>query len=307
MLLKLIKVTVQAAAIAAALKATTYKNMSQKQLLRLIAAMAVILFAFEMVVPLLFVTKKLLTKFDVRFEDGLENVYAKRKGFVEGFDEDPKLVRLNNVLYSGDIVFINSANNASIATPTTATTATTTATPATTTPPAGTNAISSIQRNATSSEVLLAPPMNGIQSNLSKLRIESSNHDPQVLKPIRYGDTVYIKHNANVNNANTSLFVKISDELVSHQTGPLFNQFIISNAANAQDTGFVQPGANIVISNLASGGISSGFLLADGATRKITNSATSAATATQFTIQLERVVEIGDKHLCICVGDILYP
>ena len=306
MLLKLIKVTVQAAAIAAALKATTYKNMSQKQLLRLIAAMAVILFAFEMVVPLLVVPKKLLTNFDVRFEAGLE-YYAKRKGFVEGFDEDPKLVRLNNVLYSGDIIFINSANSAAIATPTTATATTTTATPATTTPPAGTNAVSSIQRNATSSEVLLAPPVNGIQSNLSKLRIESSNHDPQVLKPIRYGDTVYIKHNANVNNANTSLFIKISDELVSHQTGPLFNQFIISNAANAQDTGFVQPGANIVISNLASGGISSGFLLADGATKKITNSATSAATATQFTIQLERVVENGDKHLCICVGDILYP
>ena len=291
MLGKLIKVTVEAAAVAAALKATTYKNMSKKQLLRLIAAMAVILFAFEMVTPVLFVTKKLLAKFDVRFEDGLE-YYAKRKGFVERFDEDPRFIRQNNVLYSGDIIFINSANKASTTPITTATT---------------TNTVSSIQRNATSSEVILAPPVNGIQSNLSKLRVESITHDPQVLKPISYGDTIYIKHCANVNNANTSLFIKISDELVSHQTGPLFNQFIISNASNAQDTGFVQPGAAIVISNLASGGISSGFLLADSTTNKLTNSATSPATATQFTIQLERVVENGDKHLCICVGDILYP
>ena len=301
MLRKLIKVTVEAAAIAAALKATTYKGMSQKQLLRLVAAIAVILFAFELLPSALFVTKQLVTKFDVRFEDGLE-YYSKRKNFVENFDENPQFIRQNNVLYSGDIIFINSA---SATTPTTtATVAATVATTGTATP---TTTVSSLQRNATSSEVLLAPPVNGIQSNLSKLRIESTDHDPQVLKPIKYGDTVYIKHNANVNNANTSLFIKISDELVSHQTGPLFNQFIISNAANAQDTGFVQPGATIVISNLASGGISSGFLQVDSSTQKLTNSATSAATATQFSIQLERVVENGDKHLCICVGDILYP
>ena len=297
MLRKLIKMTIEAAAIAAALKATTYKTMSNKQLLRLIAAIAVILFAFELLPAALFVTKQLVTKFDVRFEDGLE-YYSKRKNFVENFDENPQFVRQNNVLYSGDIIFINSAS-ATTPTPTTTVATTGTATPTTT--------VSSLQRNATSSEVLLAPPVNGIQSNLSKLRIESTDHDPQVLKPIKYGDTVYIKHNANVNNTNTSLFIKISDELVSHQTGPLFNQFIISNAANVQDTGFIQPGANIVMSNLASGGISSGFLQVDGSTKKLTNSATSAATATQFTIQLERVVENGDKHLCICVGDILYP
>ncbi len=256
MLPKLIKVTVEAAAIAAALKATMYKNMNNKQLLRLIAAIAVTLFAFEIAYPIFSVAKNLVGRFDVRFEDGLE-YYAKRKGFMERFDEDPRFIRQNNVLYSGDIIFINSANSATVATP--AATATTTAMPAIastgTTATAGT--VSSIQRNATSSEVILAPPVNGIQSNLSKLRVESINHDPQVLKPISYGDTIYIKHNANVNNANTSLFIKISDELVSHQTGPLFNQFIISNAANAQDTGFVQPGAAIVISNLASGGISS--------------------------------------------------
>ena len=297
MLRKLIKVTVEAAAIAAALKATTYKTMNNKQVLRLIAAIAVILFAFELLPSALFVTKQLVTKFDVRFEDGLE-YYSKRKNFVENFDENPQFVRQNNVLYSGDIIFINSAS---------ATTPTTTATVATTGTATPTTTVSSLQRNATSSEVLLAPPVNGIQSNLSKLRLEATDHDPQVLKPIKYGDTIYIKHNANVNNANTSLFIKISDELVSHQTGPLFNQFIISNAANVQDTGFIQPGANIVMSNLASGGISSGFLQVDSSTKKLTNSATSAATATQFTIELERVVENGDKHLCICVGDILYP
>ena len=295
MLRKLIKVTIEAAAIVAALKATTYKGMNNRQLLRLIAAIAVILFAFEMAYPVLFAAKKLVSTFDVRFEDGLE-YYAKRKNLVENFDESPQFVRQNNVLYSGDIIFINSASTTT-PTPTVATTGTT----------MPTTTVSSLQRNATSSEVLLAPPVNGIQSNLSKLRIESTDHDPQVLKPIKYGDTVYIKHNANVNNANTSLFIKISDELVSHQTGPLFNQFIISNAANVQDTGFIQPGANIVMSNLASGGISSGFLQVDSSTKKLTNSATSAATATQFTIQLERVVENGDKHLCICVGDILYP
>ena len=264
-----IKSTLQAAAISVAIKAVIYRNMTNQQLLKLILCVTCISFLFEMTLH--------------------------TRSSVEGFDEDPRFVRQNNVLYSGDIVFINGTNTSVAATPG--------STPAANATPS----VSSLQRSATTSEVILAPPVNNIQSNLSKLRIESIDHDPQIFKPIKYGDTVYIKHNANVNNANTSLFIKISNELISHQTGPLFNQFVISNVANAQDKGYVQPGATVAINNLASGGISSGFLNIDNTTNKITNSATSIANATPFTIQLERVAENNDRHLCIGVGDILYP
>lgn len=298
---KIFRATLHAAAVSAATKAIIFKNMTDRQLLKLTVCVALISILFEIAMQTINFTKWTKPRFNPRFEDGLE-YYTSRKNAVEGFDEDPRFLRQNNVLYSGDIVFINSASNPTIATATTAATSGSTSTP---TPTQG--LVSSLQRAATTSEVVLAPAVNGVQSNLSKLRIELTDHDPQVLKPIHYGDTVYIKHNANVNNANTSLFIKISDELVSHQTGPLFNQFIISNAANAQDKGFVQPGASVAISNLASGGISSGFLNVDAKTNKITNSATAVGSATPFTIQLERVVENGDKHLCICVDDILYP
>lgn len=286
MLKTIIKSTLQAAAIGAATKTVIYKNMTNQQLLKLTLCVICILVLIEVAVKTRFTASR--PHFDPLFEDGLE-YYTTRRHNVEGFDEDPRFVRQNNVLYSGDIVFINAMNTQGPVSDN------------------GPKSIISLQRSATTSEVVLAPPVNGIQSNLSKLRIELVDHDPQIFKPISYGDTVYIKHNANVNNSNTSLFIKISDELISHQTGPLFNQFVISNVANAQDKGFVQPGATVAINNLASGGISSGFLNLDTTTKKITNSATSIANATPFTIQLERVAENNDRHLCIGVGDILYP
>ncbi|CAK0766822.1 hypothetical protein CVIRNUC_003397 [Coccomyxa viridis] len=226
---------------------------------------------------------------------------------IEAFDEDASVIRMNNVLYSGDIVIISSPSTA--ATPTAGTAAATVsagATTATTATASGARAIF-FQRNVTSNEIIMGPALDGgIQTNLSKLRIEATDHDPQVLKPISFGDTVYIKHNANVNNENTALFVKISDTLLSHQTGALFNTFILSNPSNAADTSYVQPGQDVVISNQASGGIGAGYMVI-GTDSKITNKAAGVTDASKFDIGLERVAELGDRQLCICVSETLYP
>jgi hypothetical protein len=236
-------------------------------------------------------------------------------GGIESFDEDARFVRMNNVLYSGDIVLISSPAPAGSATPASTTgaataavtaTATTAGTASTTATANGTPAVF-FQRNVTSNEIIMGPALDGgIQTNLSKLRIEASDHDPRVLKPIKFGDTVFIKHNANVNNENTSLFVKISDTLLSHQTGDLFKTFILSNPLNATDTSYIQPGQNVVISNQASGGIGAGYMVI-GTDSKITNTAAGVTDASTFDIGLERVVELGDRHLCICVSETLYP
>ena len=229
---------------------------------------------------------------------------------IEAFDEDARFVRMNNVLYSGDIVIISSPSTATAAAPTTGTAVAVVtsgaSTTSTTTTAGGTPAVY-FQRNVTSNEIIMGPALDGgIQTNLSKLRIEATDHDPQVLKPIKFGDTVFIKHNANVNNENTALFVKISDTLLSHQTGDLFNTFILSNPSNGSDTSYVQPGQDVVISNQASGGIGAGYMVI-GTDSKITNKAAGVTDASKFDIDLERVVELGDMQLCICVSETLYP
>ena len=229
---------------------------------------------------------------------------------IEAFDEDASVIRMNNTLYSGDIVIISSPSTATAtstaATSTAAATATAPTASTTGTTASGTAAVF-FQRNVTSNEIVMGPVLDGgIQTNLSKLRIEATDHDPQVLKPIKFGDTVYIKHNANVNNENTALFVKISDTLLSHQTGALFNTFVLSNPSNAADTSYVQPGQDVVISNQASGGIGAGYMVI-GTDSKITNTASGVSDASKFDIGLERVAEVGDRHLCICVSETLYP
>ena len=211
--------------------------------------------------------------------DALE-YYSGQKSAIEGFDEDARHVRLNNVLYSGDIVLISGVDTA--------------------------NQNKFIQRNVTSSEILLNAPVNDIQTNLSKLRFEAIDHDPQSLKPLKYGDTVYMKHNAEINNQNVSRFIKMSNNLLSHQTGPLFNQFQIFNATNPADTTNVQPEQPVVIKNLKSGGVAEGYMVV-GQDSKIVNSAGAATDGTKFSIKLQRVAEIGDKQNCICEGETLFP
>lgn len=287
MLHKVIKVILESIAVAVAVNLVSRKPLVAADLLKIGLTTAAILLVLEMLAPEVgYSTKKGMGLGiglrQVGFEgygnmDALE-YFSGQKSAIEGFDEDAKHVRLNNTLYSGDIVLISGVDKPN----------------------------TFLQRNVTSSEILMNPPINDVQTNLSKLRFEAVDHDPQGMKPLKYGDTVYIKHNADINNQNLSRFIKISDHLLSHQTGPLFNQFQIFNASNASDTSNIKPDTPVVLKNLKSGGIPEGFLVV-GADNKITNTAGAAADGTKFNIKLQRVAEINDTQNCICEGETLFP
>lgn len=282
-----IKIVLESLAIAVVLKLVTKKPIAMEDILRVTLVTAAVLTVLAVLAPEI----QKATKQGIGMGIGLRQVgfegYADQDSLerysstVEGFDEDAKKVRMNNVLYSGDLVIVAGA-----------------------TP--GTNDNLYMQRSVTSSEVLLNAALDGVHTNLSKLRFELVDHDPDVSKPIKFGDTVYFKHNANINNQNLDRFIKISDNLLSHQTGPLFNQFQIINSTNPQDKSYVRPDTPIVLMNLKSGGIEQGYLKV-GSDKKFTNGAASAADATKLSIGLQRVAEADDKHLCICLGDTLYP
>lgn len=283
----IVKIVLESLAIAVVLKLVTKRPIAVDDIIRVTLVTAAVLTVLSVLAP----EVQKATKQGMGLGIGLRQVgfegYANKDSLeryastIEGFDEDAKKVRMNNVLYSGDLVIVSGG-----------------------TP--GTNDNLYIQRSVTSSEILMNAALDGVHTNLSKLRFELLDHDPDVSKPIHYGDTVYFKHNANINNQNLDRFIKISDNLLSHQTGPLFNQFKIINSTNPQDTTYVRPDTPIVLMNLKSGGIDQGYLKV-GSDNKFTNSAASAADATKLSIGLQRVVEADDKHLCICLGDTLYP
>src|SRR5207244_2041758 len=108
----------------------------------------------------------------------------------EGY-EDTDNTRLANTVYSGDIITLQSGSTI-------------------------------MQRGATNSQVIFDTPLPKIGTNLSKIRLVLAGkmHDPRKQTPIRYTDSVYLKHNAIINNQNENRYIKYGDTLQSHQDGP---------------------------------------------------------------------------------------
>ena len=288
MLFLVVKVLLEAAAVSLAVALIGRKKIVAKELLGIGLVTAVILLILEIFAPAVgFATKRGLgagiglrtVGFPERFsdkQDALEYFSA----MVENFDENPSVARVPGVLHAGDIVNIVLADPAQ----------------------AGTY----LQRNVSSSELIFGKPIDNINTNLSKLRIETVDQNYSSQQPLKYGQTVFLKHNAYMNNVNTPLFIKISDTLLSHQTGPLFNQFTLVNSTNPASTDYVKIGDTIAISNVKSGNIASGFLKLTP-DNKINNAGGSATDATLVQIQPVRDFELNGRHLCICTGETLYP
>lgn len=288
MLLLVVKVLLEAAAVSLAVALIGRKKILAKELLGISLVTATILLILELFAPTVgFAAQRGMgmgiglrtVGFPERFSDK-QDALEYFSSMVENFDENASVARVPGALHAGDIVNIVLADPAQ----------------------AGTY----LQRNVSSSELIFGKPIDNINTNLSKLRIEivDQNHSSQ--QPLKYGQTVYLKHNAYMNNVNTALFIKISDTLLSHQTGPLFNQFTLVNSTNPASTDYVKIGDTIAISNVKSGNIASGFLKLTP-DNKINNAGGSATDATLVQIQPIRDFELNGRHLCICTGETLYP
>lgn len=124
-----------------------------------------------------------------------------------GLTED----RLNNVLYSGDLIDIMSGDKI-------------------------------IQRMTNNSQVILAKPLPTVKTNLSKVRIENMTSTP-----IKYQENIYIRHNAMVDNVNQIRSIKYGERVQSHQTGSTYELFKLYNSENSNSTDYVKYGDKFVI------------------------------------------------------------
>lgn len=161
-----------------------------------------------------------------------------------------------------------------------------------------------MQRGAVDSQVIFSTPLPKIGTNLSKVRLVHPKHKADKQMQLKYGDPVYLMHNTYFNNSNLNRFIKYGDRLQSHQTGPLFRTFKIFDANNKSNTGPVVSGAPILLARGDEDGETI-FLKVEG--DKSVSSKNPASTASRFTVNLKRVFEIGNRNLCVCPNEILYP
>ena len=198
-------------------------------------------------------------------------------------NESPHLTRISGVVYSGDLIKIMDEDRKRI-----------------------------FQRSISSSEALMKEPIpGGVMTNISKLRLVKVGADGHSLLkqvPIKYGDTVQIMHSVNDNSKNVDRYVKIGYVLQTHQVGPLFREFTIYKPGDKNNTDYVKYGAAnpVTFQNHKYGSFDRGYLSirADGT---VDNSQKELGDATSFVLELNRVYELGNKNLCVCPGDNLYP
>ncbi len=165
-----------------------------------------------------------------------------------------------------------------------------------------------MQRGTTNSQIIFDKPLDKIKTNLSKLRVilAEGKHNPKKAIPLKYGQTVYFKHNALINNTNESRFIKYGQRLQSHQDGPLFRLFKIINKKDPKSQEHIKYGDEIVISQGDQTGAGDKTYL-KLETDKSVSCETTLNEATLFTFQLERVFELYDRALCACPRETLYP
>lgn len=185
-----------------------------------------------------------------------------------------KNYRKPGVVYSGDLIHINVGENV-------------------------------MKRDMINNQIVVGKPLPKTVTNLSKLRLVHPKHKKHSQKALKYGDQLYLKHNAYVENVNTPYFVKFGDGgLFSHYSGPSFRLYKVFDAADAKRTGEIEASTEVI------------FCRGDTAGEKIyfkvekdgkVNSKATAAEATKFKINPHRVYELHNENLRVGAGEILYP
>lgn len=208
-------------------------------------------------------------------KNDISKMNNRQHNYIENF-ENPQIVRLSGVVYSGDIVNLMAANRI-------------------------------MQRGLVNSQIIFDLPLENVKTNLSKVRIVLADgvHDPRKQAPIKYGELVYIKHNAMINNNNENRYVKYGERLQSHQDGPLFRSYRIFNKSDLKSQAYIKYSDDVII---ARGDQTNGdqIYLKVEADKTVSCEAT-VGEATVFTIVLERVYELYDRNLCVCPGETIYP
>jgi hypothetical protein len=202
----------------------------------------------------------------------LETDFVEQEGF-----ESSQTVRLNGVVYSGDIINLVSTGNV-------------------------------LQRGLVNSQIIFDRPLPVIKTNLSKLRLilAEGRHDPRKQTPIKYGDAIYIKHNALINNENESRYIKYGERLQSHQDGPLFRVFKIYNSKDLKSQDYIKYGDEFVMGRGDMVGEGDKMYLKIEADKSVSSEAT-INNATTFSVSLERVYELFDRALCVCPKETIFP
>ena len=205
----------------------------------------------------------------------------KKNDMIGGADEtseetDPNggaNVRITDVLYSGDLILLTAGDEV-------------------------------FQREPNNSQVILGNPIPKINTNLSKLRFEKVVTEPTQLEPLRYGDEIYIKHSALVNNQNQSKFIKYGERLQSHQDGPIYNTFVLVNKSDAKDRSYVKYGDPLLI-KCGRQTTDKSFLKRES--DKSISSVSTITDASVFNISMIQPFEFGDGNLCVCPGEAIFP
>jgi hypothetical protein len=163
-----------------------------------------------------------------------------------------------------------------------------------------------MQRGLINSQIIFDRPLPEVKTNLSKVRVvhAAKKHDPRQQLPLKYGDPVYIRHNAMINNTNESLYIKYGERLQSHQEGPLFRIYKIFKRGDPKSQDYIKYGDDILISRGDPEGDKT-FLKVEP-DRSVSSEAI-ASDATVFQLFLERVYELYDRNLCVCPQETLYP
>ena len=195
----------------------------------------------------------------------------------EGFSDNSN-ERLAGVLHSGDIIDIADSNDKDS---------------------------KFMNRQDYNSEIAFSKPEEkGVNTNLSKLRIISVNHnDKSVQMPIKFGDTIILAHSAYIENKNQTRYIKYGEKLQSHQQGEMFRTYKIMNPSNPTDTNVVRYDTPIILRKADNS--DNGFLTIDKGGFVTPKNAMDKAS--KIYLRLKRVYEPYEKNLCICQDEILYP
>jgi hypothetical protein len=176
-------------------------------------------------------------------------------------------MRLNDVIYSGDLIEIRSGDNI-------------------------------LQRSVDSSQILLDALLPEFRTNLSKLRLETLSGDG----PIQYGENIYVKHTVLVDNKNQVRFIKYGERVQSHQEGPVYEFFKIINKNHPDMVGNIKYGDAVV---LACGDQDGDKIYLTTENDKSISVESTFENSVVFTIDLLKPFDV--SNLCICQGETIFP
>ena len=188
-----------------------------------------------------------------------------------------KTRRLENVLYSGDLIHLTSEGRDKY-----------------------------IQRMPTDSTIIFGSRIPYYGSNLSKLRFERIDHNPLQFQPLQYNQPVVIKHNSYHQNRNYPYFIKHGNELHSHQEGPLYTRYRILPAEedDSKYGKYIRLNEPII---LAVDQYNQTDYIQQKAQSGVVGARGTKETASPLYVEFVSPVEMGDQHLLIREGDKLFP